>query len=185
MNRFVYEDDDLVGITIIRKTTMPKVGELDTTKVERQMDELDEYQEAGDKRIYFGADVNAAVVDWGKYNEHPDVLRKVLEYIKTMEERLGPVSSVYKLSSGRYVAVTFGNQLHIGAWINVGYLDHRIEFQGSVHQKGEVWRTDLLIGSGPKSNKKKKQEVFHRVCTEHFLQYPAHQSGCWICLEGN
>jgi len=135
-------------------------------------------------RTYFGVDVGLALDAWKKYESHPNVINRVFEIIRIIETQLGPIASVYKLNSNRYVAIRFGQQTTNGAWINVGYIDHKIEIQDSKFVKrNQVWRTYLPTGSQGKSAKSKPEAVNHKTCQIHFIQYPAYQNGCLYCRD--
>ena len=143
------------------------------------------YTEAEKKRKKFGTNYLAAIDAWGGFKEEPAVIKKVDEIVKFTENELGPVSLVYVVDSGQYVAIRFTKDPVLGiVFINRGFVDHRIEIPGSFWNKThDVWRTELPTSKNSAATHKKLPEIKQTLCTKCQMHYPANLSNCPTCTD--
>lgn len=133
-------------------------------------------------RIEFGTNFELALAEWGKFKSEQAALKKAVEIVKSVEEKLGKIVLAYKVSSDQYVAIKFQNEPRGGVFINTGFVDHRVELPNS-HYRSEhdIWRTNLPTSAGQKAGSKKPQEIARETCTKCNMQYAKHLGSCPIC----
>ncbi len=138
----------------------------------------------GTARREFGSDFDLAIAEWGKLRSEPAALKKAVEIVENVKEKLGEIVLVYKVSSDQYVAIKFANEARAGVFINVGFVDHRVELPNSHYRpEHDIWRTNLPTSTGQKVSGKKPQEIVHETCSTCFLQYPKHLASCPSCSQ--
>ena len=140
------------------------------------------YTDQDSNRKEFGTDYLAALDDWGGFNDAPGVIKKVIEIVKFVESKLGPVSLAYVIFSKGYIGMRFAENPTLALLVYKGHVDHRIEIPGSVKKKGEeFWRTELPTKNNSAATHKNTPKIKETLCSKCFGLYPAHLSGCPIC----
>ena len=71
--------------------------------------------------------LRAALLDWAKLNDRQEVWSEIERVIQDLEQKNGAIVRVHIPPAENYVAVTFANDPEIGAYINVGHIDHWTE----------------------------------------------------------
>ena len=140
------------------------------------------YTDQDSNRKEFGTDYLAAMNDWGSFKDEPGVIKKVIESVKFVESKLGPVSLAYVVSSKSYVGMRFAENPTLALLVYKGHVDHRIEIPGSVKKKDEeYWRTELPTKNNSAATHKNTPKIKETLFSKCFGLYPAHLSGCPIC----
>ena len=142
------------------------------------------YTDQESNRKEFGTDYLAALDDWGGFNDAPGVIKKVIEIVKFVESKLGPISLAYVIFSKGYIGMRFAENPTLALLVYKGHVDHRIEIPGSVKKKDEeVWRTDLPTSKNSAATHNKIPEIKQTLCENCRVRYPAHLSGCPACTD--
>ena len=140
------------------------------------------YTDQDSNRKEFGTDYLAAMNDWGSFKDEPGVIKKVIESVKFVESKLGPVSLAYVVSSKSYVGMRFAENPTLALLVYKGHVDHRIEIPGSVKKKDEeYWRTELPTKNNSAATHKTNHQIKETLCSKCNGLYPAHLSDCPIC----
>ena len=143
------------------------------------------YTEIENEGNEFGTDYPAALKFWGEFEDEPGVLEKVVEIIKYCEKQLGAVTLAYVIKSGGYVAIRFETKPNLSVvFVHKGFVDHRIEIEGSIWNKThDVWRTELPTSKNSAATHNKIPEIKQTLCENCRVRYPAHLSGCPACTD--
>jgi hypothetical protein len=108
--------------------------------------------------------IDGALENWGRLNENRHVWKEINEVLSRLEVKLGRLTELHIPRSQSYVAAHFsGNPTSIGAYINVGHVDHNEFLEGS--EWSEIRRNyrsylstsagnvpKRIVGVGKKSN---------------------------------
>ena len=140
------------------------------------------YTDQDSNRKEFGTDYLAALDDWGGFKDEPGVIKKVIESVKFVESKLGPVSLAYVVSSKSYVGMRFAENPTLALLVYKGHVDHRIEIPGSVKKKDEeYWRTELPTKNNSAATHKTNHQIKETLCNKCQILYGAHLPDCPIC----
>ena len=137
------------------------------------------------ERTEYGTDYMRALSEWGKLDSDTASLKKAIEIIEKVEKLLGSIVLAYKIASNDYVAIKYANDPRSFVFVHKGFVDHRIDLDGS-HVKSEeevdVWRTYLPTKSSQTVKGKNAPELVHVTCSVCFIQYPQHLKRCPTCF---
>ena len=140
------------------------------------------YTDQDSNRKEFGTDYLAALDEWGSFKDEPGVIKKVIEIVKFVESKLGPVSLAYVIFSKGYIGMRFAENPTLALLVYKGHVDHRIEIPGSVKKKGqEYWRTELPTKNNSAATHKKIIKIKETLCNKCQILYGAHLPDCPNC----
>ena len=141
------------------------------------------YTDQESNRKEFGTDYLAALDDWGGFNDAPGVIKKVIEIVKFVESKLGPISLAYVIFSKGYIGMRFAENPTLALLVYKGHVDHRIEIPGSVKKKDEeYWRTELPTKNNSAATHKTNHQIKETLCNKCQIRYGAHLPACPICI---
>jgi hypothetical protein len=123
----------------------------------------EEFDEGPNGKSKFST-IDGALENWGRLNENRHVWKEINEVLSRLEVKLGRLTELHIPRSQSYVAAHFsGNPTSIGAYINVGHVDHNEFLEGS--EWSEIRRNyrsylstsagnvpKRIVGVGKKSN---------------------------------
>ena len=93
--------------------------------------------------------LRAALLDWAKLNDRQEVLEEIERVIQDLVQKNGAIVRVHIPAAENYVAVTFANDPKIGAYINVGHVDHWTELPNtSIPDSTPYFRSYLSTSQG-------------------------------------
>jgi hypothetical protein len=126
--------------------------------------------------------LDGALENWGKLNERRFVWGEIVTVLAKLETKLGSVVDFHIPASASYVGVHFShNPKVIGAYINVGHIDHHDFVEGSVWKEARRYHRSLLSTSqGEGSGGKKKDDEMRIACPTCGIQLPL-VGGCDTC----
>jgi hypothetical protein len=91
----------------------------------------EEVVESPDGKSHFST-IDGALENWGRLNESRHVWKEINEVLSRLEVKLGRLTELHIPGSRNYVAAHFSdNPTNIGAYINVGHVDHNEFLEGS------------------------------------------------------
>ena len=140
------------------------------------------YTDQDSNRKEFGTDYLAAMNDWGSFKDEPGVIKKVIESVKFVESKLGPISLAYVIFSKGYIGMRFAENPTLALLVYKGHVDHRIEIPGSVKKKDEeYWRTELPTKNNSAATHKTNHQIKETLCNKCQMRYGAHLPACPMC----
>ena len=118
--------------------------------------------------------LRAALLDWAKLNDRQEVWSEIERVIQDREQKNGAIVRVHVPAAESYVAVTFANDPKvIGAYINVGHIDHWTELPNtSIPDSTPYFRSYLSTSQGQTAGHSKESKPKFLTCPECFKQIP-------------
>ena len=117
--------------------------------------------------------LRAALLDWAKLNDRQEVLEKIEIVIQDLEQKNGAIVRVHIPPAENYVAVTFANDPKIGAYINVGHIDHWTELPNtSIPDSTPYFRSYLSTSQGQTAGHSKGSKPNLLTCPRCSMQIP-------------
>jgi len=116
--------------------------------------------------------VRAALLDWAKLNDRQEVWSEIEKVIQDLEQRNGAIVRVHVPAAESYVAVTFTNDPKvIGAYINVGHIDHWTELPNTfIPDSTPYFRSYLSTSQGDKAGPTKEPKSNLLTCPKCSMQ---------------
>lgn len=161
----------LEGIEVIRWSQID-VGSIDEAPDPSPHQYVVQFANSGNVH-YTSLDV--ALEKWGKLNNRKEVWGEIQAILRRLEDELGPMVDFHIPQSCAYVAVHFQSKpKNIGAYINVGHVDHNQFIEGSVYGKDRGnHRSFLTSTAGDSTSPKEVSTLKLSYCTSCYLQMPA------------
>ena len=117
--------------------------------------------------------LRAALLDWAKLNDRQEVWSEIEKVIQNLEQKNGAIVRVHVPAAESYVAVTFANDPKIGAYINVGHIDHWTELPNtSIPDSTPYFRSYLSTSQGHTVGHTKESKLNFLTCPDCFTQIP-------------
>jgi hypothetical protein len=108
-----------------------------------------------------------AITAWGGLKNDSETIQTASAIINDIEKAAGSrVFEMYFLDSRSYLTFVFDDNLERGmAYLNVGFIDHRVDLEGSVptSEKG-VWRTHLPTAKLTSSSRRQTSRIETVLC---------------------
>ncbi len=118
--------------------------------------------------------LRAALSDWAKLNDRQVVWSEIERVIQDLEQKNGAIVRVHVPAAESYVAVTFVNDPKvIGAYINVGHIDHLAELPSSSSPNDSPYfRSYLSTSQGQTAGHSKGSKPNLLTCPRCSMQIP-------------
>ena len=117
--------------------------------------------------------LRAALLDWAKLNDRQEVWSEIESVIQDLEQKNGAIVRVHVPAAESYVAVTFVNDPKIGAYINVGHVDHWTELPNTfIPDSTPYFRSYLSTSQGQTAGHSKGSKPNFLTCPDCFTQIP-------------
>jgi hypothetical protein len=119
------------------------------------------------------SNLQQALATWMPMKSRPEVWPEITGVIDSLKHQLGEIKRIHIPVGDSYIAVTFVNEpKRIGAYINVGFIDHVVETEGSYvpDNAPTYWRSPLTTASGSRS-KSVQDSVETQLCPNCFIKY--------------
>ena len=115
--------------------------------------------------------LRAALLDWAKLNDRQEVWSEIERVIQDLEQKNGAIVRVHIPAGESYVAVTFANDPKIGAYINVGHIDHWTELPNTfIPDSTPYFRSYLSTSQGQTAGHSKGSKPNFLTCPDCFTQ---------------
>ena len=118
--------------------------------------------------------LRAALLDWAKLDDRQQVWLEIEKVIKDLEQKNGTIVRVHVPAAESYVAVTFAKEpTLIGAYINVGHIDHWTELPNTfIPDSTPYFRSYLSTSQGQSAGHSKELKSNFLNCPDCFTQVP-------------